>query len=293
MYKFCLKIRRMIECKIIGIVYRIKKKITKISCYEVEVGNNTIDVVIPTLEKDLKIFPLAVEGIRQNVQHKIDTIYVVAPRSKAIEDISKKLSCKFIDERSVLGFTAEDFDYCPNGLDRSGWIFQQLLKLSGAIGENENFLVVDADTVILRKMIFLTDSKPIFYESMERHFPYYEFYRKLFGKERIHFFSFISHMTLFNKRYLKEMKTEIEEKFNKKWYEVILENLDPNEISCCAENETYPNWVNNRYGSKKCINFNRTVEYEKACDYNYLYNKYSKKNKSVSLHSWFIEKIKK
>lgn len=61
----------------------------------------------------------------------------------------------FVDENEVLPITKKDINYiCKDGRDRSGWLFQQLLKLAGNIGTCENFITIDSDHILLKPHTF-------------------------------------------------------------------------------------------------------------------------------------------
>ncbi len=44
-----------------------------------------IDVLIPVIEKDLKVLPFVIDGVRKNVKHPIGNILIVAPPSEKIK----------------------------------------------------------------------------------------------------------------------------------------------------------------------------------------------------------------
>ena len=144
-----------------------------------------IDVVIPIVAKDLHILPLCLEGVRQQVSHHIKDIYIVAPAEQDIVKFCETNNLHFVDETSVLGFSPKELNIVitnPDGTtrNRSGWLFQQLIKLSGKVGTCQHYLCIDADHVLIRPHVFLTDdNKTVFYMSYEEHKPYYENIHKL------------------------------------------------------------------------------------------------------------------
>ena len=65
------------------------------------------------------------------------------------------LACEVVDEQDVLPIRRDDIDYQFGSVDRSGWLFQQLLKLSAdTISSSDHVLVLDADTVMIRPQSF-------------------------------------------------------------------------------------------------------------------------------------------
>lgn len=91
--------------------------------------------------------------------------------------------------------------------DRFGWILQQILVCNFLLRtEAQYVLVVDADTLILRKQIWVDkNEKQILMSSLEFHKPYYDFLSsqsELFGTPNT---SFISHHMLFQTKYFQKM----------------------------------------------------------------------------------------
>jgi len=215
------------------------------SCWNFKPSDVPIDVLIPVCEKDLLILPLALQGLREQVKHPIAAIYIIATDSGVIKDFCRLHNCCFVDEASVLGYTAKDLDIkiMPEGRDRSGWIFQQLLKLSGKIGHSPYFLTLDADHILLRPHVFLTkDGKTIFYGSREYHHPYYENIKSILGfipKSRL---SYVAHKMLFDRKQLAVLRSRIEERMGKPWDKAICESLDRTQISGFSEFELYGNF---------------------------------------------------
>ena len=94
-----------------------------------------IDVVIPIIAKDLRILPLCLEGVRHCVANKICKIYIVAPDQKEIRTFCDEHKLEFVDECAVFGYSPKSLNLITaGGLDRSGWLFQQFVKLSGNVG---------------------------------------------------------------------------------------------------------------------------------------------------------------
>lgn len=211
----------------------------------IESSDRKVDVIIPAIEKDLNILPMVVESVRKNLYHPIGEIIVIGPNKKEISGFCQKYGCIFRDEDSVLPIKLKDINYKVNGVNRSGWIFQQLLKLnSDNISSEKYAYIIDADTVLVKPQKFESNGKLLFLASDEYHTPYHKIFEKIFGYPTLARFSFVSHQMFFDLNRLSEMKKEMEQKnANKKWYEIILENLDKNESSSFSEYETYGNWM--------------------------------------------------
>lgn len=214
--------------------------------FKKSVGDSTpIDVLIPTTLKDLDILEYSVNSVRKNVKHPIKQIFIVAPDEESIREIALKLGCVFVDEaKAVNGLTKKDIHYNVNGVDRSGWLLQQLIKLSADEIAHEDFiLVMDSDTIVNRPLQFMFKNKTILNVSDEHYSTYYDVYRKLMGEDVISNKSFVAHNMLFSKQVLKEMKEHIESLHQTRWVDAILRNVDYNDISGFSEYETYGNYL--------------------------------------------------
>ena len=206
-----------------------------------------IDVIIAIIEKDLPVLPLCIEGLKKNVSHPIKNIYLVAPENQAIKIFAAENNLQFVNEVSVLGYSPAQINYTVStgmGLNRSGWIFQQLIKLSGKVGTCRYFLAIDADHVLLRPHVFLSEGKTVFYQSFDNNLPYYNSIKRLMGYYPVHWFSYVSHKMLFDKEVLKQLQKTIEERNAGSWDQAIIRNLKTNEHSDFSEFELYGHFMN-------------------------------------------------
>jgi len=123
----------------------------------IQTVGETMDVLIPVIEKDLAVLPYVIDGIRKQVVHPIGDIYIVAPNSKKIKEVCKRKNCQYIFEDEVLPISKKD-------LDGDGWMLQQLIKLScDTIASNNHVLISDADTIMIAPHLFMAEDKIVFY----------------------------------------------------------------------------------------------------------------------------------
>lgn len=235
-----------------------------------------IDVVIPIISKDLKILPLCLEGVRNCVANTVKQIYIVAPAQKEITDFCAANDLEFVNENDVFGYAPKDLKIIlSNGSDRSGWLFQQFVKLSGAIGTCRYYLCIDADHVLIHPHVFLTDKQEtVFYLSYEDHQPYYDIIRRIMPDLEIANLSYVDHKMLFDKEQLHELHETLSRNHGgKPWQQVITDNLDYNEQSGFSEFETYGNFV-----QRKVLRpwQQKRLPYRKIADYDTLRSKYAK-----------------
>lgn len=247
-----------------------------------------IDILITCLPKDIDILPLTLKSVLEHIKHKIDTIYIVAPAGKEIQDHCTSNHYTFINEKDVLGFDKSYIKYEVDGLDRSGWLLQQLLKLSGdTICNNEHFLIIDADTLFIKQRTFKINKKTIIDFSDEYHLPYFRTYEKLLKLEHRSPVSYICHYMLFEKKKLKQLKKHIEFVNQCKWYDAIIKSIDPGESSSFSEFETYANFVLDKYRDQYILEywFNKSLSKTNTTIENDI-STYSKNYKTISYHTY-------
>ncbi|MRN55286.1 DUF6492 family protein [Paenibacillus monticola] len=204
----------------------------------------TIDLLIPAIEKDLATLPYVIDAVRAQVKHPIGRILIVAPKQQRILDFCHAKGCTFINENSVLPLTKKDIHYRSRTWERSGWLFQQLLKLNGdKLCTADYFLVIDADTVLIAPHRFRTKGKTLFYSRNWSQPQYFATYKKLMGRKAASKSSFVTHYMLFERTKLARMKKEIEAKHHMPWYSAILHSMDRSKQFAFSEFETYGNYL--------------------------------------------------
>ncbi|MBT2770878.1 hypothetical protein J7J47_01355 [Halomonas sp. ISL-60] len=203
-----------------------------------------IDVLIPAIEKDLNTLPLVIDNIRRYVQHPIGRIYIVSPASNKIRKLCSSKKCIFVNERTVLPITKNDIHYHSSRWNRSGWLYQQLLKMNGDhIVKAKHFLVMDADTVLIKPHSFTVESKTVFYCRDWSQPEYFNTYRKLLGMKAPRPRSFVTHYMLFEKPKLSALKKKIEDIHQLPWYKAVISNINKKQQFGFSEYETYANFM--------------------------------------------------
>jgi hypothetical protein len=243
-----------------------------------EPSKEPIDVVIPIIAKDLKVLPLCLEGVRCCVSNVIKDIYIVAPDEPEIRKFCQLNDLIFVNENTIFGITPKQLGLIikhGDGLvhDRSGWLFQQFVKLSGAIGTCRYYLCIDADHVLIRPHVFLTNKKQtVFYMSYEKHKPYYDNIRRLLPGISLSALSYVDHKMLFDKQMLEKLHQALTANGAKSWTEAILKSLDRTQYSCFSEFELYGNFC---YDKVQRPWLQKRLRYKKLADYDTLQRKYA------------------
>lgn len=216
-----------------------------------------LDLVFITKLDHLYTLNLSIEYIIKH-NNVFNAIYIITSKEnfKFFNKINY-LNIKLIDEETVLpnmNFKSIKKLKIPYFPKRAGWYFQQLLKYGvyNLDSLSENYIVLDADTIILKPIEFIQNRKYNFLISEEYNMPYFVNYQNILKEDANRKFSFISQYMVFNKTILKTLLNKIEFNFNhiSSWNWIILENLTGTTPSLFSEYETYGNFIKNNYPTK-------------------------------------------
>lgn len=253
-------------------------------------SNLPIDIVLAAIDKDYDVLVYVIDSIRENIKHPIGDIIIISPKSETIINLCKIKRCTFVDENTVLPITKKDINYTVAGIDRSGWLFQQLLKYAAEkYCKQEYYLVTEADTIFLRPRVFEQNGKTLFPCSNQLcHIPYFYSYQALLGKIIYPYVNLTSHHSLINKKILKQLKFNIELYCKKLWYKAIIENIDKTDGSSISDYETYGQYVYNNYKNEMELEdwSNISLKRSSLLDNNKLSSKFACKYKTISFHSY-------
>lgn len=129
------------------------------------------------------------------------------------------------------------------------WYFQQFLKLSALeeISSEKFGLIWDADSVPLKKLIFIKKNKVLFYKSSEFHKPYFDNLETLLKFKKKNNHSFIAQCMPVKGIWFKELLKTIEDLNKKKWQDAIIESIKFEQIKAFSEYEMIGTYVQNNY----------------------------------------------
>lgn len=247
-----------------------------------------IDVIITVHPKDFDKLENCIIGVKKNILHDINKLFLIGPNDKKLIKIAKKFSCNFINEDELLNKKDLRINYIYNGVDRSGWLYQQLLNYKAVItlGDEKFKLAINSDTIFCKKQRFEKNKKIIFNVCDSYYLPHLLVAKKILNLEKFSYISFTSHHIIYNKLILNEMVSLIEDRFKSKWYRAILNNLDYWEHSNHSEFETYAQYVltNHRNDVKIEYWFNKTVFLKDQNNIENIFDCFF--YKSISFHSW-------
>lgn len=254
-----------------------------------------IDVVIPIVGKDLRILPLCLEGVYHCVAHPIQQIYIVAPAQDEIVCFCEEHGLQFVDEREVFGFGPKELNLQILHADgsqsnRSGWLFQQLIKLSGRVGTCQHYLCIDADHVLIRPHVFLTqDNKTVFYMSYEEHQPYYDNIHRLLPDLVLDKLSYVDHKMLFDKQQVERLHQALTQGTGLSWTDVVLKNYDRSSFAGFSEFELYGNFVVDKVQRPW---LQKRLPYKKMADYDTLQRQWSRSRWSLTFPDYMRQNKK-
>ncbi len=220
-----------------------------------------IDIVIPVIDKDSETLPYVVDSVRENVKHPIGEVFFVCPGdSVQVRRVAKEKGCIIVDERELLPVSPKDINYVSHGKNRSGWLYQQFLKWSGAkFCSHRYYLVADSDTVFARPQVFEIEGRIVFDVCDGVHKPYFDAYEKIFGSRPESGISFTSHHALIDVEMIKTMIAEIENMHGMPWYDAIIRSIDINETSSVSDYDNYGQFVLSKTPERMIVRYWRNL----------------------------------
>jgi len=123
-------------------------------------------------------------------------------------------------------------------------------------------LMPNADVIFLKKMRFFKKGRVLLAKTKESHQSYFSCCEKLLGQPVNKTHTFIAHHMLIRKSIMLELLHNIENRFNKTWYDAILDNIntDGEHGSMIAEYELYGHYLENNYPEQLAIRKLRYVQ---------------------------------
>ena len=202
------------------------------------------DIVIVSHEKDFNNIKFIVEYAHKNL--RFDSIHLILSEREVYNDIDllKTLTDKPIFKHNENDILKIDKSRIKNS--RPNWIYQMLLKMFQNVTNNDNFLIIESDCIILKDINFFEDEKTIFYLTRDQnHTPYFNFSNKILGLGREYNHSFISEFMMYDKKIVNDLLDKCGCKTVYDFLELIYNNVD----SECypADYELYGNFCYKYY----------------------------------------------
>lgn len=218
-------------------------------------------IIIPISANDVHSFLRCYPYLMKNFQNS--DILVIG--SKAVIDEISFYGLPCLDEENVLpGLTYNSvYDYIfslkHGAVKRTGWYYQQFLKMAFALCcEDEYYMVWDADTIPLKSLTFFdSDNKPFldYLENQNADLTYFETLANLMPNNpvmRVKKLSFVTEHMVFNTKIMRELIYKLSSYGIRKnvdfWKNILLAvNSKKLGVSGFSEFETYANYVLNYY----------------------------------------------
>lgn len=215
-----------------------------------------VDIVTPVSVNDYNVAKTTIPHILTFLKPK--RIVVIGNRkiNELIDqDFGRNSLVSFIDEDTMINGLS--FQYLRNIIasrnaeKRTGWYFQQLLKLGYALlTEDDYYITWDADMIPLKEISFFDkENHPLFSTSNEYNGWYFVTLKKLLNIDKCIKGSFISEHMVFNRKIVRTMLDEIESDSGIKWYDRIIESVSDEFLpgSGFSEFETYGSYCVSKY----------------------------------------------
>ncbi|HEY5235877.1 MAG TPA: DUF6492 family protein [Rhabdochlamydiaceae bacterium] len=218
-----------------------------------DLKNEPIDVVIPCHPKDTQLLDRCIWGIRANGKNIRRVIVVSSVQITEQAEWFPENAFPFTKDDLLKVIFNNDQNRCnayaSNKNNRTGWMFQQLLKLYAPFvipDISSNVLVLDADAVFLKPTAFLTPEGGAYLTAATEYFAcYFEHAQRLIPNfRRVAKVSGIAHHMLFQRAILEDLLQTIETAHRVPAWQAICACIDMNEIflSPFSEYEIYFNF---------------------------------------------------
>jgi glycosyltransferase involved in cell wall biosynthesis len=248
-----------------------------------------LDVVYVVADADGGTLPVSVESVRRNLRHPIGDIFLISPRDSELETLARRLGCRYVREEEVLELRKSDIQYRDTAWDRSGWLFQQILKLGAdSLVGTERFFVLDGDTILLKPQIVARHDSDLLLHTEHYHGPYIDAYRRLTRLEPKTRITSVAHQMLFNRARLAALKQRIEAVNGTSWSDAIITAADLSEHSGFSEYESYGQWCIATAGAQTLreFAFNLALPRRRLASLDELERGYADRHRSASFH-WY------
>ncbi len=212
---------------------------------------------VPFHPKDQRTLSFCVRGIRARVRPPPSRVVLISGLlGRAVMREVSRLGVEWLDEARALAEAGlrERPAVCAGGVDRSGWIVQQILKWEARRHvRGEFYLVVDADTVFLRPTRLVEGGRGVLFERPGAYAPYLATYARLLGRPAANDRSFINHFMVFHRPTLDALVEAIGARAGGTWVEAVLAALDPAEGSSFSEFETYGHFATEQFPERVAL----------------------------------------
>lgn len=260
-----------------------------------------IELLVVATRKDFDTLPLAIQKGVDSSCNLIRVVSIVVPQNE-VEECSKTLRTldprirritTVISETSIISAHSRELIRKYTGMNY-GWYLQQFLKIGFCLeSTSAGILVIDADTLILRRICWLDSqgNQPLVL-AITKFQPYFDFLRCLKITNRNPKCSFVTHHMMYQPRILNSILSYWGRADFDAFVEFILHEMNKYKItSISIDYELYGQFLREKYPHK--------VVFQRFCNSSkprissiggiHALNEYEKLSRdynSISLHSW-------
>lgn len=207
-----------------------------------------VTVVTPAVEKDFAFLPIALASLVNLRDVRVVECVVVTPTPESLSGLNPGFPVRVISDEEALAGVTSPPSVVVAGRDRTGWILQQLVKLSCFnFATTPYVLWHDADTAFVRPTSSRRLDKTILYVAKEYHSPYQNFIDRVYPGLRKQHVSFVGHSMLVQREALLQLLSEISERTS--WEVALVDALDRNENSAMSEFDLYARYALARWST--------------------------------------------
>lgn len=246
---------------------------------------NNLEAVMPVAEKDAIKAPIAIEYLIQNTP--VSHVYLIA--NTDIEVANDRITV--VDEREVLPVKSDHFEF------RSGWIYQQIIKLLQDLTAGDWYIAIDADTFVLSNLQLWEGDDPIFFAERDRRkiAAYDRFNKKFLGYSNYPFQA-LNNIALYNKNVISEMFNSVGLHNKDSIIDKVSKTLG---VGCFpAEAQLYLSWILNAYPELYHVRVPSVVTKGMYDGYKFTkdeivstINKHVKSADLLTVHSWDVAPV--
>lgn len=206
-----------------------------------------MEYLLPVSKRDIEIANITIQSIlRNNTNSKIivltkteNTNLFINPNTTILDE-DKIIDGLSFD--SIRVYLKSLFD----STERTGWYFQQFLKMAYSLISEGDYIIWDSDTFMLKNISFVVNNQQIlYYKNVIEHESYKRTFNSLlpdvtFIKDR----SFVNEIMYVDKSVMIDIISSIESRFSKPFYQAILDNICSSDyFAGFSEYATYSNYV--------------------------------------------------
>jgi hypothetical protein len=209
---------------------------------------NGLNVVIPVVEKDLKVLPLCMDSIKNFIDK--DAVFYVIANNETLSKIHANV-CPV--QESMFEFSIDDIKNVIKHKGQAGWYWQQIMQfyLWDVLPELGNkILFANADVIFLKTMSIVENERYVLNYHNTLHEPYSVFTKRLFADIELNNNNGTCHYMPYDKEIVLELRGDVERRFNMPFWKAFCSCIDDSHINGASEFYLYFQYCLNKHPEK-------------------------------------------